>query len=301
MACVQLKNNESQSQLTFKVEIEDLSELDKTVEILQKRLTSFCSNAEINQYGNSKILEIKLPGTSDTTLFTKLITTKAKFQILETFENRDLINNLQKINALMLDMDLADSVKNDSLSNNYPFFKILLPMVDQNGIVSPGPGLGTSSANDTQQVKEVLSTTAVKTALPNDFIPVWGNSFYGNDYFTLYAVKKSNQQRIISNFMVEETSVSESTNNSYAVNILFKNKYHKDWGKLTENNISRALAIVFDHYVYSAPQVMAKISGGKSQIAGNFNELEANLLATFIGSGFLTSKLTIKSIKHTSQ
>ena len=54
---------------------------------------------------------------------------------------------------------------------------------------------------------------------------------------------------------------------------------------MTGNNIGKSIAIVLDDYVYSYPTVNTKISGGSSQITGNFTTEEAKDLANVLKSG----------------
>ncbi len=57
------------------------------------------------------------------------------------------------------------------------------------------------------------------------------------------------------------------------------------WAQLTKQNIGRAIAIVLDGYVYSAPNVNHEITGGNSQITGHFTPEQAKDLANVLKSG----------------
>jgi len=65
------------------------------------------------------------------------------------------------------------------------------------------------------------------------------------------------------------------------------------WEVITEQNIGRQIAIVMDGSVYSYPNVQNKISGGNSQITGNFTQAEADDLATVLKSGKLSTPARI--------
>jgi len=54
-----------------------------------------------------------------------------------------------------------------------------------------------------------------------------------------------------------------------------KVKFHQ----ITQSNIQRQLAIIFDKRLLSAPRIMSPIPGGKGVISGNFSEEEAKALA----------------------
>ena len=57
------------------------------------------------------------------------------------------------------------------------------------------------------------------------------------------------------------------------------------WAALTKKNIGREIAIVLDGYVYSAPRVNSEITGGNSQITGNFTPEVTKDLANVLKSG----------------
>src|SRR5574344_2022965 len=57
------------------------------------------------------------------------------------------------------------------------------------------------------------------------------------------------------------------------------------WAQLTKANIGKAVAIVLDGAVYSAPRVNGEIDGGNSQISGNFSIEDTKDLANTLKSG----------------
>ena len=59
----------------------------------------------------------------------------------------------------------------------------------------------------------------------------------------------------------------------------------KIWARMTKENIGKSIAIALDGYIYSFPTVNTEISGGQSQITGNFTVEEAKDLANTLKSG----------------
>ena len=57
------------------------------------------------------------------------------------------------------------------------------------------------------------------------------------------------------------------------------------WAALTKANVGKAVAIVLDGVVYSAPRVNQEIDGGESSISGNFTVEETKDLANTLKSG----------------
>ena len=57
------------------------------------------------------------------------------------------------------------------------------------------------------------------------------------------------------------------------------------WSQITKQNIGKAVAIVLDDAVYSAPRILTQIDGGNSQITGNFTIEDTKDLANTLNSG----------------
>ena len=67
----------------------------------------------------------------------------------------------------------------------------------------------------------------------------------------------------------------------------------KVWARMTKDNLGRSIAIVLDGYVASAPTVQSEITGGRSNITGNFTVEEAKDLANMLKSGKMPAPATI--------
>ena len=67
----------------------------------------------------------------------------------------------------------------------------------------------------------------------------------------------------------------------------------KVFGKITEDNTGKRLAIVLDNVVRSAPVIREKILGGSAQISGSFTYEEASDLAIILRVGALPAPVSI--------
>ena len=61
----------------------------------------------------------------------------------------------------------------------------------------------------------------------------------------------------------------------------------RKWAKITKENINKRIAIILDNVIYSAPNINSEITGGKSQISGNFTVEEAQDLGNILKAGKL--------------
>jgi len=81
--------------------------------------------------------------------------------------------------------------------------------------------------------------------------------------------------------------VYDSQTGKPAVSIQFTDEGGKKFEELTANNVQKALPILLDGAVISAPIVQEKISGGQAQISGSFTIEEAKNLAIQLNAGAL--------------
>jgi preprotein translocase subunit SecD len=87
--------------------------------------------------------------------------------------------------------------------------------------------------------------------------------------------------------------VFSSVDGSPGVGIEFTPEGSQKFEKLTEENIGKALPIILDEQIISAPVVQEKISGGNAQISGNFSVEEARELSIQINAGSLPLEINL--------
>ncbi len=77
------------------------------------------------------------------------------------------------------------------------------------------------------------------------------------------------------------------------VSFQFDAKGKRDFGRFTQSNVGKPLAIVLDGKVLSAPVIREPIVGGSGQISGRFTAQEATDLSTLLRAGALPAPLTV--------
>ncbi len=208
--------------------------------------------------------------------------------------------------ALLQDME-SDSLKIDSLSASVTksLFTYLLP--SQN---PKGPVVGISAGKDTAEVNAYLQLPVVKTLLPKDLKFLWSvkpmptkdvryytsNTTNEKDsYYQLVALKIStfDGRPPLEGDAIVNANKNLNQRSQFEVNMTMNAEGAKTWAKLTKNNIGKCIAIVLDGYVYSNPTVQSEISGGRSQITGNFSATEADDLVNILKSGKLPAPARI--------
>jgi SecD/SecF fusion protein len=85
---------------------------------------------------------------------------------------------------------------------------------------------------------------------------------------------------------VTDARADFSQTSAYAnVSMSMNSEGAKIWARMTKENIGKCIAIALDGYIYSFPTVNTEITGGQSQITGDFTVEEAKDLANTLNSG----------------
>lgn len=185
----------------------------------------------------------------------------------------------------------TDAEKFAAYKKGNPLFAVL-NIYANGGQVRPGPAVGMALASDTAKVNAYLRMKQVKDVLPRDLALKWTvksiNDESKTGIFELIAIKVTNRDgraplsgEVITDANADFGQFSSSAN----VNMQMNSEGSKTWARLTKENIGKCIAIVLDDYVYSYPRVNSEITGGRSEITGNFTTQEAKDLANVLKSG----------------
>ena len=190
-----------------------------------------------------------------------------------------------------------DSVSDDDFSKENPLFAILQLNVRDGQLVNT-PAVGVAHQKDTAKVKEYLNLRQVKEVLPRDVAFKWtvkAIDTKGN-FFELIAVKVTSRD---GEAPLEGSAISDARSDfgqfssNSVVSMTMNPEGARTWARLTKENIGRSIAIVLDDMVYSYPNVNTEITGGRSEISGNFTVEEAKDLANVLKAGKLPAPTRI--------
>jgi len=184
----------------------------------------------------------------------------------------------------------TDSAKmNEEFKKENPLFARLQPNI-QGGQIGRGPVVGMAHSKDTAQINAYLATKQVKEALPRDLQMRWTVKAIdeGGEIFQLIAIKVTSRdgRAPLEGDVITDARADFSQTSAYAnVSMTMDQEGSKTWARMTKENIGKSIAISLDGYIYSFPTVNTEISGGNSQITGNFSVEEAKDLANTLNSG----------------
>ncbi|MCR5498304.1 MAG: protein translocase subunit SecDF [Paludibacteraceae bacterium] len=186
----------------------------------------------------------------------------------------------------------SDSLDEENMSveeykKQNPFFAILQPMQRRDG---KGPVLGVAEIKDTSKVMEYFRLAREKRLIPSSLRPVWCIKPMDKAglYVQLIAINSSRRdgKAPLNGSVITDARADLSQFGSSAeVSMEMNQEGAKKWADLTKKNIDKSVAIVLDGYAYSFPNVNCEITGGRSQITGNFTMEEAKDLANVLKSG----------------
>ena len=158
-----------------------------------------------------------------------------------------------------------------------------------------GQGLsvcGYASVRDTAAINRIIYSQLAKQVLPTDLKLLWSakpaDGIQAKNIFELHALKvtTTNGRAPLEGDVI--TDAKDQFNNVTGqpeVSMSMNSDGARRWAEMTKANVGKAIAIVLDGVVYSAPRVNGEIDGGQSSINGNFTVQDTKDLANTLKSG----------------
>ena len=182
--------------------------------------------------------------------------------------------------------DAADAVDAAAIAKakkENPLLSVLQVMQGQSCVV------GYAHSRDIKQIDDYLAREEVKAMLPRDLKLMWGVKAIDQDgkIFELYAIKSTqrNGRAPLEGDVVVSATDDYDNNGRPSVSMTMNSDGARRWAQLTKQNIGKPIAIALDGYIYSAPNVQNEITGGQSQITGQFSQEDTKDLANVLKSG----------------
>lgn len=174
----------------------------------------------------------------------------------------------------------------EQIRRQNPLFSVFQPM--QGNALSV---VGYAVARDTADVNKIIYSDIARQVLPSDLKLVWSAKPVDFDktgtIYELHAIKvtEPSGRAPLEGNVITTARDGFTQMGQPCVTMQMNSDGARRWAQLTKANINRAIAIVLDNSVYSAPRVNSEISGGNSEITGNFTIEETKDLANTLNSG----------------
>ena len=290
--------------------------IDNSYNVLRTRIDRFgVAQPNIQSLeGSMGRIMVELPGIKEPERVRKLLQGSANLEFWETYNGSEIVPTLQSVDMKLRDVlavasgeevaeeaatepavsatdSLAAALKGETVNNEAALAQMKKEHPLQSVLQLGGYGavVGIANHRDTAEVNKLLAMKEAKAILPKDLSLKWGVKAMDNagQMFELYAIKvtERNGKAPLEGDVITDARNEYDQYNKPCVGMSMNTDGSRRWAVLTKNNIGRAIAIVLDGYVYSAPNVNGEITGGNSQISGSFTPEETLDLANVLKSG----------------
>ena len=260
--------------------------------------------------GQEGRIMVEMPGIKEPERMRKLLQGSANLEFWETYNAQEIMPYLNQLNQRLAngenDTTKADTAK-AAVAQKAPKFgkaaagkkNLADAEAKRNPLLSklmPYPSLalvGYASINDTAAINRMLQSQLAKQILPSDVRLLWSAKPVTDvpqlrNHYELYALKvttTNGRAPLEGNVVTDAKDQFNNVTGQPEVSMTMNSEGARRWAALTKANVGKAVAIVLDGVVYSAPRVNQEIDGGESSISGNFTVEETKDLANTLKSG----------------
>jgi SecD/SecF fusion protein len=233
---------------------------------------------------------------------------------IQANSQKNLTNNVASTSdSTKKDNDLLSLINNDTTKTSEagtrqafalqnPLFGILSPRVSPDGQPLPSSMIGLASGKDTARINAIFRMNQIKALFPRDLKLAWSQNPYKYDptktLYELHAIKittRDGRPPLDGDVITSARTSSGASGSEVQVNMSMNAEGAKTWARMTRENIGRCIAVVLDGYVRSYPRVQGEITGGNTEITGDFTIEEADDLSNILKSGKLPAPAKIQS------
>ena len=303
--------------------------IDNTENIIRKRIDQFgVTSPNVQKQSLTSRIVVELPGVTDQERVRKNLKSTANLEFWNTYTNFeiaqamiDLNTALGKIQAPELYAPIQDTAKKDSTAvptakpddqltedekkRKNPLFAIFGPNIPMDNNAVRSAVAGTAKVTDMDAVDRIFNSDMAKSMFPKDLRLMW-SAKPEKGVAILYAIKAdelNGRAPLDGKSIVDARQDFDPIKGGVVVEMTMSPDVGAPkWKEMTAKNakdFNRAVAVVMDNLVYSAPSVNEEIPNGKSVItfgSGDNREkqiLEAKDLAGLLKAGSLPAPAKI--------
>ncbi|MGC6479853.1 MAG: protein translocase subunit SecDF [Flavobacteriaceae bacterium] len=286
-------------------------------EVLRKRIDKFgVTQPNIQRLGTSGRILVELPGAKDVDRVKNLLQSTAQLEFWETFKGEAFLPFLAQADELLKTKEAASTTEEEEADTTESAIDDLLADVETPDSLaqdaSPlldkilgygfqgGPIVAQFAIKDQDLIQSYLDSPDVRRLLPQQYRYVkfaWGKPATGAETVELYALQsnRDGQPPLSGGVVVDALQTYDQLGNP-AVSMQMNATGARTWENMTGKAFKEGsnIAIVLDNVVYSAPGVSkGAITGGRSEISGDFQLNEAIDLANVLRAGKLPASADI--------
>ena len=268
--------------------------------------------------GQEGRLMVEMPGIREPERMRKLLQGSANLEFWETYNNQEITPYLTQLDQRLangetkVDTATTDSTKkvqakaaatpkfalnkNNAVKGEDAQMAALKKMHPLLSMLQTIPGdalslVGYANVRDTAAINKMIYGSLAKQIFPSDLKLLWSakpeDGLNKKNVYGLYALKitTSDGRAPLEGDVVTFAKDEFDQHGRPQVSMTMNSEGAREWAALTKANVGKAIAIVLDGVVYSAPRVNGEISGGQSAISGNFTIEDTKDLANTLKSG----------------
>ncbi len=270
--------------------------------------------------GQQGRIMVEMPGIREPERIRKLLQGSANLEFWETYNSQEITSYFSQLDQRLLangaetTVDSAAVAKEDTVKADAPKLDIKAnktadaatdeakiaelkkqhPLLAMMSLAPQGSLSVVAYANvrDTAEINKYIYSELAQQIFPSDLKLCWGatpsDMVNSKNVYELYALKKTGtngRAPLEGDVIVDAKDEFHHVTGLPCVSMSMNSDGARRWATLTKANVGKAIAIVLDDAVYSAPRVNGEISGGNSEITGNFTVETTKDLANTLKSG----------------
>lgn len=169
-----------------------------------------------------------------------------------------------------------------------PLLAVMQPLPRQGS-----PVVGYVEGSDTAKVNDLVRTPDVRKLLPSDVRLMWTANPVARSQNTFGLLAVREEPELTGDVITKASVQFDRQTNEPSVSMTMNSEGARMWGRITQANVGKQVAIVLDGVVYSYPNVEEPIMGGNSSISGLESRQEAEDIVTILRSGALPAPVDI--------
>ncbi len=300
----QITRRSTNAEVASYLQTEASEAVTRAMSIIRDRVDRYgVTEPSIQQQGSRRII-VELPGIDDPERIRGLLRGTARLEFRLMVDPAENVRSLQRLidfyGSATDSSDVADAAADTTFDVN----ELLSgddggsgnELLDAMQPTGQGVELGIVAEEDTAAVNELLSNPAVQDLLPRGIKYMYtsapiGTTAEGLELYRLLGVRT--EIELTGDVITDARVDFEQFTNVPEVSMTMNSEGARTWARVTGANVGKNVAIVLDGVVYSWPNVLQRITGGRSNITNLDSQEEAQDIVTVLKSGALPAPVEI--------
>jgi len=300
----QITRRSTNAEVASYLQTEASEAVTRAMSIIRDRVDRYgVTEPSIQQQGSRRII-VELPGIDDPERIRGLLRGTARLEFRLMVDPAENVRSLQRLIDFYESATDSSDVADAAADTTFDVNELLSgddggsgnELLDAMQPTGQGVELGIVAEEDTAAVNELLSNPAVQDLLPRGVKYMYtsapiGTTAEGLELYRLLGVRT--EIELTGDVITDARVDFEQFTNVPEVSMTMNSEGARTWARVTGANVGKNVAIVLDGVVYSWPNVLQRITGGRSNITNLDSQEEAQDIVTVLKSGALPAPVEI--------